>query len=142
MLGSLVVPVDRDGEAYVLFNPELSRDSRMRELSTREWLLVWYLATAAAESGRSGWVPIEDGETAADTVVRINVPSRDEPRLSPVRAQAALDRFERLGLIAVEPGRIRMTAPELFSYEEDPAQVHLLDYRRFDREWESEEDGG
>jgi len=86
MLGSLVVPVDRDGEAYVLFNPELSRDSRMRQLSTREWLLVWYLATAAAESGRSGWVPIEDGETAADTVVRIDVPSCDEPRLSTVRA--------------------------------------------------------
>jgi len=75
-------------------------------------------------------------------VVRINVPSRDEPRLSPVRAQAALDRFEQLGLIAVEPGRIRMTAPELLSYEEDPAQVHLLDYRRFEREWESEEGGG
>jgi hypothetical protein len=32
-----------------------------------------------------------------------------------------------------------MTAPEIFSYEEDPADVRLLDYKRREHEWASED---
>jgi hypothetical protein len=42
----------------------------MRQLSAAQQALLYALAMQAADEGRAGWVPIEDGETAADALVR------------------------------------------------------------------------
>src|SRR5437899_8916959 len=111
------MPHDPDGGEFVWINAESIGDSRLRQLPAGHHWLLHMIAMRAAEGGRRGWIPIEDGETAPDTLVRIYPPQAPEGPPSPAAAQAALDRFEHLSLIAVEPGRIRMTAPELFSYE-------------------------
>jgi hypothetical protein len=110
------MPEDPAGGAFLFVNTESTADSRLRQLPVRQYWLLYVVAVRAAEDGRSGWVPIEDGETAADALVRISPSVKDGPP-SRATAQAALDRFEELGLVAVEPGRIQMTAPEIFSYE-------------------------
>ena len=127
------MPHDPEGGEFVWINAEMFGDRRIRQLSPAQFSSLTVLYTRAAEEGRSGWIPIEAGETAAETLVRITPPFREGPP-SLATAQATLDHLEQLGPIAVEPARIRMAAPELFSYEQGPDEVNLLDFKRSEKE--------
>lgn len=126
------MPQDEEGREYVWLNAESIHDSRLRQLGNDQYWFAICLFIAAGREGRRGWLPIAEGETAADALAAAIPPSRDG-RVTPVRPQAALDRFEQLGFVSIEPGRICVTAPELVSYDAEPGDVTLLDFHREQR---------